>query len=45
MLMLARSTGSIWGDLLAYAAVAAILFVVSIVWQIITGGGKGGRKE
>lgn len=34
------STGSILGDLVAYAIVGIILWVIAIIWKIITGGGK-----
>lgn len=34
------STGSFWGDLAAYAVAGAILWIIGIVWQIITGGRK-----
>ena len=34
------STGSFWGDLIAYAIVGAILWVVAFIWHIITCGGK-----
>ena len=39
------STGSLWGDLVAYAAVGALLWVVAFIWQIITGGGKDKKGE
>ena len=39
------STGSFWGDLIAYAVVGAFLWVVAVIWQIITGGGKDKKGE
>ena len=39
------STGSLWGDLVAYATVGALLCVVAFIWQIITGGGKDKKGE
>lgn len=39
------STGSFWGDLAAYAIAGAILWVLAIIWQIITGGGKDKDKN
>lgn len=39
------STGSLWGDLVAYATVGALLCVVVFIWQIITGGGKDKKGE
>lgn len=39
------STGSFWGDLVAYAIVGAILWGIAVIWQIITGGGKDKDKE
>lgn len=40
MLLLAKSTGSFLGDLAAFAILGAVLFVIGIIWQIITGGGR-----
>ena len=39
------STGSFWGDLVAYAAVGVLLWVVAFIWQIIIGGGKDKKGE
>lgn len=39
------STGSLLGDLAAYAILGAILWAIAIIWQIITGGGKGKGEE
>jgi len=39
------STGSFLGDLVAYAIVGAILWVIAFIWQIITGGGKDKNKN
>jgi len=39
------STGSVLGDLVAYAIVGAILWVIAVIWQIITGGGKDKGKK
>lgn len=39
------STGSFWGDLVAYAIVGVVFWVIAIIWQIIIGGGKGGSKK
>ena len=40
-----KGTGSFWGDLIAYAILGVILWVVAFIWQIITGGGKGKNKN
>lgn len=40
MVMFAKSTGSILGDLVAYAIVGVVLFVIAVIWQLITGGGR-----
>lgn len=34
------STGSVLGDLVAYAIVGAILWGIVFIWQAIVGGGK-----
>ena len=39
------STGSFWGDLVAYAIVGAILWVMAFIWQIITGGGRDKDRD
>ena len=39
------STGSFWGDLVAYAIVGAILWGIAFIWHIITGGGKNKNGE
>lgn len=39
------STGSFLGDLVAYAAVGALLWVFAFIWHIITGGGKDKNKN
>ena len=39
------STGSFWGDLVAYAIVGVIFWVIAMIWQSITGGGRGGKKD
>lgn len=40
MPLFAKSTGSILGDLIAYAILGAILVVIRLVWIWITGGGR-----
>lgn len=40
MFLLAKSTGSVLGDLAAYAIVGVVLFVIAVIWQLITGGGR-----
>lgn len=40
MVMFAKSTGSILWDLVAYAIVGVVLFVIAVIWQLITGGGR-----
>lgn len=40
------STGSLWGDFVAYAIVGAMLWVIAFIWNIISGGrGKDRDKE
>ena len=39
------STGSFWGDLVAYAAVGALLWVVAFIWQSVTGGSKDKNRD
>ena len=38
------STGSILGDLVAYAIVGVIFVVIAIIWRIVTGGGNDNDK-
>ena len=40
MIMFAKSTGSILGDLVAYAIVGVVLFVIRIIWIAFTSGGR-----
>lgn len=39
------STGSLWGDLVAYAIVGAILWVIAFIWKILTGGKDKDKKN
>ena len=39
------STGSVLGDLAAYAVVGVVLWVIAVVWQIIAGGGRDKGRE
>lgn len=43
------TTGSFWGDLIAYSLISVMMYVIvvvlKIIWAFITGGGKDKGKE